>query len=118
MQRNRFYAIVIEGPVPGLDVKTDAYLVYLLKLIYWFRQTLPVSPNPTNFGHIGTIDVLAVESKLFNCVPSSPQHVLYQLLSTLPSMDNNMIRKNSPYRMLFMDVYWGHVLCFSVFVCK
>jgi len=65
--------------------------------------------------------VESVESKLFNSVQYNTKHVLHQLLPpendihynlrqrshslTLPSEDNNLIRKNFLHRMLFRDIY-------------
>jgi len=65
--------------------------------------------------------VESMESKLFNSVWYNTNHVLHQLLPpekdihynlrqqshslTLPSEDNNLIRKNFLHRMLFRDIY-------------
>jgi len=62
-----------------------------------------------------------MESKLFDSVRYNTNHVLRQLLPpekdiyynlrqqshslTLPSEDNNLIRKNFLHRMLFRDIY-------------
>jgi len=80
-----------------------------------------------------------MESKPFDSVRYNTNHVLHQLLPpekdthynlrqrshslTLPSEDNNLIRKNFLNRMLFRDIYEVFVLCnrisfhhFNVFV--
>jgi len=65
--------------------------------------------------------VESIESKLFDSVRYNTNHVLHQLLPpvkdshynlrqrshslTLPSEDNNLIRKNFLHRMLFRDIY-------------
>ena len=65
--------------------------------------------------------VESIESKLFGSVRYNTNHVLYQLLPpvkdthynlrqrshslTLPSEDNNLIRKNLLHQMLFRDIY-------------
>jgi len=75
---------------------------------------------PSDFENVHTF-VESMESKLFNSVRCNTSHVLHQLLPpekdihynlrqrchslTLPSEDNNLIRKNYLHRMLFRDIY-------------
>jgi len=63
----------------------------------------------------------ALETNLFNSILCNPSHVLHQLLPpekiigynlrershnlTIPLIDNNMLRKNFLYGLLFKDMY-------------
>ena len=75
---------------------------------------------PSDLENAHTL-VESMESKLFDSVRYNTNHVLHQLLPpekdihynlrqrshslTLPSGDNNLIRKNFQHRMLFRDIY-------------
>ena len=65
--------------------------------------------------------LLKVETNLFNSILYNPNHVLHQLMQpekitsynlwehshnlTIPLIDNNMLRKNFVYKLLFKDMY-------------
>jgi len=75
---------------------------------------------PSDFENAHSL-VESMESKLIDSVRYNTNHVLHQLLPpekdihynlrqrshflTLPSEDNNLIRKNFLHRMLFRDIY-------------
>ena len=75
---------------------------------------------PRNFPDFSSL-VDALETNLFNSILLNPNHVLHQQMPpekincynlrersynfTIPLIDNNMLRKNFLYRLLFRDMY-------------